>query len=475
MANNPYGLSSAGVRKEEDTAAISAAPPDKWYQLNSLWNSVYKNPGDVWYDEEGEMHSKSPVAHAVAAIDNVLPGLPFVDVFPDPPEFDQPLEKLELAALGSYGGTMAAKAIRHPVETAKKVQKFGKSMYESYQGLKDIHDIVGIPGLAQMYQGYRKAYKWAKANPHKDLTPVRPSAQMLKTQAHDPGKSYIIGTDKHGRQVIPEELLRREARLKDMNQVKGERPKGFVPHNAKAAQSEGYVEFNKRKLIEGAENKTLMNTAAHEISHTAQGTNFGAKGVVGDGSWTIHKKGMPDYEKMPSNLKEGMGQVSDWKYELYNMLRPNFKKWHNSKINDKTVINRPDGTYSVKFNEQQRIGHFEKYLLGGDENAGLRHDRFGMEIQSRMAELRTILNIKNRDISKQEVVKRIKDALHHPQGHRLKTIREEFKSILQGESFGGMVSKLNYMLPGLAPVGMIGSLPETDDEFIEELSKFGDE
>ena len=94
--SNPYGLSSAGVFKEEPEASISAH--EKGF-MESLWSSIYENPGDVWYDEEGNMHNKSPVAHAVAAVDNILPGLPFVDVFPDPPDFEQPLAKLELATL----------------------------------------------------------------------------------------------------------------------------------------------------------------------------------------------------------------------------------------------------------------------------------------------------------------------------------------------------------------------------------------
>ena len=374
---------------------------------------------------------------------------------------------------------MAAKAIKHPVKTAKKVQQFGKSMYESYQNLKDIHNIVGIPGLAQMYQGYRKAYKWAKANPHKDLTPVRPSAQMLKTQAHDPGKGHVV--DAVDMRAFNKERAMRELGVDNLNFGDRVRPKGFVGIEDKAAHSRGYVEFNKRELMEMAENKELVTTAAHEISHASQGPRFGVEGAIVTKTW-VDSGLAPGKDifagarkKLTKELGVPEGKVSNWKNELFDMLRPTYKKWHRSKFEEKSVINRPDGSYSVTYPEKQRIGEFPQYLLGGDNTVGLDPKRFGMEIQSRMAELRTILNIKNRDISKQEVVKRIKDALNHPKGHRLKTIGTEFKSLFQGESFGAMVSKLNYMLPGLAPVGMIDSLAETDDEFIEELSKFGEE
>jgi len=449
--SNPYGLSSAGVFKEEPPEE-SISAHEKGF-MESLWSSIYENPGDVWYDEEGNMHNKSPVAHAVAAVDNILPGLPFVDVFPDPPDFEQPLAKLELATLGAYGGSMLAGAARHPVQTAQKVKGAAKSMYESYRGLKDIHDVAGIRGLSEMYKGYNDAYKWAKKNPHKDFPPIRPLVQMLRTQTYDP-----VG------------VSQKKAMIQRVKNQFRDRPKKFVPERADAAEKRGYVEWNTRNLPDNLDDAVVRPIASHEVSHVSQGKRFGVEGSTARMSdWTKDEKGRLFTDLIPQRAKDqmGTGKVSEWKHELYDMLHPHLQKWHKSKFVEPKTVYHKDGSHSVTYPDKQEIRKHLEYLLNGDHDTGLDVFDFGREIQSRMMEIRGMLKIKNRNVTPEEMKKLIHngwDEDKNPASWRLRQIAEEFKEMFKGEKLSEMLSKLNYILPAAVPLGII---PETDDEFLQ--------
>ena len=383
--------------------------------IQKLWESIY-------YDDTGQVDKVTgPIA---AVIDDVLPGIPFVDIFPDPP--DEPeLEGVrnlaiasELAAItpsvikGAYKMYPMAKefvtgSIANPkagLDITKKAINVGK------EKVKDLWDMVGafgIDGVRDIWRGYSDTYDWYQQNPSKHMNPQSPSSLMIRTKAIDrpidrkPGWGASSATD--------------------------------------YTTGKTFTEIN-RNLYDENPRLPLRELAGHESSHAAQ----------------------------PSFFKK----IGD---RIYDMLKPVHKNWDAHKYYPYSPdAKMATAARSMRYSKN-KLDHMN-YLLNThpkgsalgqavgvppDVVPGINRSSFGKEIQARVQEIRNMLNIKERDLTKANFRAQYQDTkLNEKQDARFKEIWNEFSDLFSGWGSVGdaeegidVFLKLNKLLPAAVPIG----------------------
>lgn len=377
--------------------------------IQKLWESIY-------YDDTGQVDKVAgPIA---AVIDDITPGIPFVDVFPDPP--DEPeLEGVrnlaiasELAAITPYAIKGAYKmypkakefvttSIANPKAGADMVRKAISSGKEKVKNLWDMVGAFGIDGVRDIWRGYSDTYDWHQQNPSKYMNPQSPFDLMSRTKA-----------------------------------VKPKHPGWGAEATTDYKTGKTSVDIS-RDIYDQGFAGTLANITGHEASHAAQPLNIRFK-EIGD--------------------------------RIYSMLKPIHRNW------DKANKNITDDVVDItvkreKMYGDKKLAHID-YLLGVEEGtlsgshkeSGLAHIspvEFGREIQTRVQEIRNMLNIKERDLTKANFRAQYQGTkLNEKQDARFKQIWNEFSDLFSGwgsigdaEEGINVFLKLNKLLPAAVPLG----------------------
>ena len=374
--------------------------------IQKLWESIY-------YDDTGQVDKVTgPIA---AVIDDVLPGIPFVDIFPDPP--DEPeLEGVrnlaiasELAAItpsvikGSYKMYPMAKefvtgSIANPkagLDITRKAINVGK------EKVKDLWDMVGafgIDGVRDIWKSYSDTYDWYQQNPSKHMNPQSPSSLMIRTKAID-------------RPIDAKE--------------------GWGGHAATDyTTGKTFTEINRNLYDNPDLTFGLRDIAGHEASHAAQPNVFKK---IGD--------------------------------RIYDMLKPVHKNWDQANKNFPYTPDAKMATYARNERySKNKLDHMNYTLNTYPKGSGfdqIDSYKFGKEIQARVQEIRNMLNIKERDLTKINFRAQFEGAkLNEKQENRFRNIWTEFSDLFEG--FGSMKDpeqgidvflKLNKLLPAAVPIG----------------------
>ena len=147
-----------------------------------LWNAVY-------YDKNNKPDIVA--GPAVAVLDDILPGIPFVDIFPDPPEEEQ--------FKGIRNLAMAAELAGAAPYAAKGVYKFAKDPKKYVNKVKNLYNLYKETDLATVktiWDGYNDTYKWFKRNPHPEVALPRPIQALMETRIEsipDAKSGQVVG------------------------------------------------------------------------------------------------------------------------------------------------------------------------------------------------------------------------------------------------------------------------------------------
>jgi hypothetical protein len=382
--------------------------------IQKLWESIY-------YDDSGQVNK---VAGPIAAIiDDVTPGIPFVDVFPDPP--DEPeLEGVrnlavaaELAALAPYAVKGVSKMIANPKEGVNTVKKAISSGKEVVKNLWDVVGAFGIDGVKDIWKSYSDTYDWYQQNPSKHMKPESPLGLMSRTKA-----------------------------------VKFENPKTMGMATSDYTTGKTYIDFSK-DLYDQDFAGTIKNIGGHEASHAAQPQSFKE---IGDRIYGMLKDIHTDWDLSSKHVVH-TGDMGVYHQYYQGATAKRSMEFGDELKHIDHLLGVGEDTFKLKDGNYSPIKYINPHS-------------FGKEIQARVQEIRNMLNIKNRDLNKYEFREHFQNAkLNEKNEGRFKKIWDEFSQLFsgwdnkkgiygeniikEGEEGVNVFLRLNNLLPAAVPIG----------------------
>ena len=415
---------------DEDTDYLDTGGPSLYAAQDrtlgeKLWDAVY-------YDKNHRPNIV--VGSAVAVLDDILPGFPGHDFFPDPPEEEQFKGVRRLAMAAEIAG-----AAPYAVKGAYKFAKDPKKYIDKVRNLHNLYKETDLYTVKTIWDGYNDTYKWFKRNPHPEINVPRPIQALMETKIKD----------------IPDA---------PSGPVIGQFKQEILPKVAKRG-----IEFNRRFI----ENKLPINApinepgylrqvAGHEFIHWGQ-ADF--KKTASDKWWKDLGNSIMDKERFNKPGIYGMkADETNWRGKLYNMLSPKVRRWSEQGMN--TLAHQKMKPQTVHLDE------FQEYLVDGvfryspDSGVPWREDYktiphyFGKEIGARVQEIRNALNIKSRDITAKEIQDLIRNASSENKdlvAGALKDLGEVLDTRPGNKSWTYFFAKINKFMPALIPPAAIGT------------------
>jgi hypothetical protein len=414
-----------------------------------LWDAVY-------YDKNNKPDIVA--GPAVAVLDDILPGIPFVDIFPDPPEEDQFKGIRKLAMTAELAGAAPY--------AAKGVYKFAKDPVKYIDKAKNLFNLLresGISTTKNIWDGYNDTYKWFKRNPHPEINVPRPFQALMETTIEN------IPDAKSG-QVIGQ--FRQRTPPPTVTQI-GPKQKRMTF----SSDVEKDIAFNRSFMedklpVKSSEPGYLRQVAGHEFTHWGQ-ADFSK--TASDKWWKDLGSSIMDKEKFNKPGIYGMkADETNWRGKLYNMLSPKVRRWAEQGMN--TIAHQKMKPQTVHLTDEQ------EYLVDGvlryDPGSGVPWQNsppfgmapagegyktiphyFGKEIGARVQEIRNALNIKNRDVTAKEISDLIRNASPEDQdlvAGALKDLSFVMDTRPGNKSWTHFFAKINKFMPALIPPAAVG-------------------